>query len=219
MMLITTSAPRRQRGIALIAAILILLVITILGMAMFRSYGMQQRIGGNSRDKSRAFHAAMSSQNFAEWYLTQNNGANAATTGTCTGTADAVKTATPVTGSTLMTPMVCSNVIPTTVAYPDTWGAAFTYTPTGMNTTSGTTYAQVPQFYISALGSPSGGTAYKSPIGQTQALFQIDAAGWGGTPQAVAVVESSFIVSAISTTVKPSTSGQIRKNVFLGRQQ
>ena len=210
----TTSAPRRQRGIALIAAILILLVITILGMAMFRGYGMQQRIGGNSRDKSRAFHAAMAGQNFAEWYLTQNNGANAATTANCSGTKDAV------TAAQAATPMVCINVIPTSVAYPDTWGAAFTYTPTGMSTAAGAgAYSQVPQFYISSLGSPSGGSIYKSPIGQTQAMFQIDAAGWGGTPQAVAVVESSYIVSAISTTVQPSASGQIQKNVFLGRQQ
>jgi type IV pilus assembly protein PilX len=210
---ITTIVPRRQRGIALIAAILILLVITILGMAMFRGYGMQQRIGGNTRDKSRAFHAAMAGQNFAEWYLTQNNGANAATTATCSGSHDAV------TAAQAATPMVCINVIPTTVAYPDTWGAAFTYTPTGMTTTAGAgAYSQVPQFYISSLGSPSGGATYKSPIGQTQAMFQIDAAGWGGTPQAVAVVESSYIVSAIATTLPPSASGQVQKNVFLGRQ-
>ena len=214
MMLITTSAPRRQRGIALIAAILILLVITILGMAMFRGYGMQQRIGGNTRDKSRAFHSAMAGQNFAEWYLTQNNGANAATTETCSKVTDAVA------AITANTALVCINVIPTTVAYPDTWGAAFTYTPTGMSTAAGPgAYAQVPQFYISSLGSPTGGSTYKSPIGQTQALFQIDAAGWGGTPQAVAVVESSYIVSAISTTNPPSSSGQVQKNVFLGRQQ
>lgn len=215
MTFITTSAPRRQRGVALIAAILILLVITILGMAMFRGYGMQQRIGGNTRDKSRAFHSAMAGQNFAEWYLTQNNGANAATTATCSKVTDAL------TDIAANTPLVCINVIPTTVAYPDTWGAAFTYTPTGMSTTAGGpgSYAQVPQFYISSLGSPTGGSTYKSPIGQTQALFQIDAAGWGGTPQAVAVVESSYIVSAISTTNPPSSSGQVQKNVFLGRQQ
>ena len=212
MIFTNTSAPRRQRGVALIAAILVLLVVTILGMAMFRTYGMQQRIGGNTRDKSRAFHAAMASQDYAEWFLTQNNGANAATTATCKGVTDAVA------GAAANTAMVCSNIIATTVAQPDTWAAAFTYQPTGMSTTAGAgAYAKVPQFYISSLGSPSGGTSYKSPIGQTQALFQIDAAGWGGTPQAVAVVESSFIVSSISTTNPPSASGQTSKNVFLGR--
>jgi type IV pilus assembly protein PilX len=212
MMFITRSArPRGQRGVALIAAILILLVITILGMAMFRSYGMQQRIGGNTRDKSRAFHAAMAGQNYAEWFLTENNGANAVATATCSG----------LSAASSGVPMVCSNVIPTTVSQPDTWGAGFTYQPTGMSTTSGAqgSYAQLPQFYISSLGSPTGGSAYKSPIGQTQALFQIDAAGWGGTPQAIAVVESSFIVSSVSTTIPPSSSGQVQKNVFLGAAQ
>jgi type IV pilus assembly protein PilX len=212
MIFTTTGTPlRRQRGIALIAALLILLVITILGMAMFRSYGMQQRIGGNTRDKSRAFHAAMAGQGYAEWYLTGNNGANATVTTTCSTVAVASPTGT----------KVCSNIIPTTVAYPDTWPGGFTYQPTGMSTTSGAfgSYAQVPEFYISSLGSPSGGATYKSPIGQTQAMFQVDSAGWGETPQAVAVVESSYIVSSISTTVPPSSSSQIQKNVFLGSQQ
>jgi type IV pilus assembly protein PilX len=209
MSLTIKSGPRRQRGIALIAAILILLVITILGMAMFRTFSMQQRIGGNTRDKSRALHAAMAAQNYAEWFLTGNGGANAATTATCAG----------VTAASTSIPMTCSNVIPTTVSQPDTWGGAFTYQPTGMTTTSGAqgSYAQLPEFYISSLGSPSGGAANK--IVNTQTLFQIDAAGWGSTPQAVAVVESSYIVTSTSTPFQPSSSGQIQKPAFLGRQQ
>lgn len=203
MMLITTRAPRRQRGIALVAALLILVVITILGIAMFRSYGMQQRIGGNTRDKERALHAAMVGQNYAEWFLTGNSGANAAITATCSS----------VTAASIGIPMVCSNVIPTTVSQPDTWGAAFTYQPTGMNTTPGTTYAQLPRFYISLISTQT------APNGQTNSFFQIDAAGWGGTPQAVAVVESSFNVTSISTPFPPSSSGQQQKPGFLGKQQ
>jgi type IV pilus assembly protein PilX len=209
---ISKIAPRRQRGIALMAAILILLIITILGMAMFRSYGMQQRIGGNTRDKARAFHSAMAGESYAEWFLTGNNGSNALATKVCTGVGQASPTA----------EMVCSNIIPTTVAQPDTWGAAFTYNPgNNMNTTPGAfgSYAKLPQFYISSLGSPTGGSTYKSPIGQTQAMFQIDAAGWGGTPQTLAVVESSYIVSSTATTIPPSSSGQVQKTIFLSSQQ
>jgi type IV pilus assembly protein PilX len=215
MISIPTSAPRRQRGVALIAAILILLVITILGIAMFRSYGMQQRIGSNTRDKSRAVHSAMASQNFAEWFLTQNNGANAVTTTTCSGIQNAL------TDASGGVPMVCSNIIPSTVAQPDTWGAAFTYQPTGMNMTSGSldSYSQVPQFYISSLGSPSGGAAVRSPIGVTQAMFQVDAAGWGATPQTVSVVESSYVVLSTATPFQPSASGIVQKGVFQGSQQ
>jgi type IV pilus assembly protein PilX len=205
---ITISARRHQRGMALIAALLVLLVITILGMAMFRSYGMQQRIGGNTRDKARAFQSAMTGQDYAEWYLTGNNGANSISTTDCTGIHAASATTT----------MVCTNIIPTTVAQPDTWGAAFTYQPTGMNITSGAvgSYYHVPEFYISGLGSPSSSPSYKSPLGQNQALFQIDAAGWGSTPQTVAIVESTYMVSTISTTIPPSSSNVVQKNVFLG---
>jgi type IV pilus assembly protein PilX len=215
MISITTSTPRRQRGVALIAAMLILIVITILGIAMFRSYGMQQRIGSNTRDKARALHSAITGEDFAEWFLSQNNGANAVLTATCTGTQNAV------TDASTGVPMVCSNIIPSTVESPDTWGAAFTYQPTGMVMTSGAldSYSKVPQFYISSLGSPSGGPAGLSPIGVTQAMFQIDAAGWGATPQAVAVVESSYIVLSTPTPFQPSSSGIIPKGVFQGSQQ
>jgi type IV pilus assembly protein PilX len=208
-----TNAPRRERGVALIAALLILVVITILGMAMFRSYGLQQKIGGNTREKSRAFNAALASQNFAEWYLTSNNGANSTAQTTCSGTNPASVTSV----------MVCANAIPTTVAQPDTWGAAFTYTPNpGSGPTFSTaagiqgSYAQLPQFYITYLGAAGTGSAYVAPLGQNRTLFQVDAAGWAGTSQTVAVVESAFTVSSIGTTIPPSSSMTVQKNVSLG---
>jgi type IV pilus assembly protein PilX len=213
MIFTTTSAPRRQRGVALLASLLILLVITILGMAMFRSYGLQQKIGGNTREKSRAFNAALSSQDFAEWYLTSNNGANSTAQTTCAGT----------TAASVTTVMVCSNPIPATVSQPDTWGAAFTYTPNPgsgatFNTTGGAqgSYAQLPQFYITYLGAAGSGPSYISTLGQNRTMFQVDAAGWAGTSQTVAVVESAFTVSSIGTTIPPSSSNTIQKNVSLG---
>ena len=41
----------RERGMALISAILLLLVLTILSVGMFRSFGLQERIAGNTREK------------------------------------------------------------------------------------------------------------------------------------------------------------------------
>jgi type IV pilus assembly protein PilX len=203
-----TNTRRRIRGVALIAALLIMLVITILGMAMFRGYGLEQRIGSNTREKSRALTAAMTSQNYAEWYLTANNGANAVTTTNCSGTAVASAT----------TNMVCLNIIPTTVAQPDTWGAAFTYSPPGMSTTAAGqgSYIQLPQFYISYLGSSGAGTSYNSVTGQNSTLFQIDAAAWAGSSQTAAVVESAYKVLSISTSIPPSSTNVIQKDVSLG---
>ena len=48
----------RQHGIVLIASLLLLLVITILALAMFRSMGLGEKIAGNVREKQRALHAA-----------------------------------------------------------------------------------------------------------------------------------------------------------------
>ena len=62
-----------QRGVALVTSLLLLLIITILALSMFRSFGTQERIAGNLREKERALHAADSAQQYAEWWLLQGN--------------------------------------------------------------------------------------------------------------------------------------------------
>ena len=54
--------PRSHRGIVMITALLLLLVATILGATMFRSFGTQEKIAGNLREKERALHAAVTAQ-------------------------------------------------------------------------------------------------------------------------------------------------------------
>jgi type IV pilus assembly protein PilX len=56
--------PGSQRGMALVAALLLLVVITILGIGMFRSFGIQERLAGNTRDKQRALHTAEATDSF-----------------------------------------------------------------------------------------------------------------------------------------------------------
>src|ERR1700676_2511384 len=63
------SQPYAQRGIVLVTAMLLLIVVTIMALSMFRSYGTQERIAGNTRDKQRALNAAISAQQFAESWL------------------------------------------------------------------------------------------------------------------------------------------------------
>ena len=62
-----------QRGVALVTSLLLLVIITILALSMFRSFGTQERIAGNLREKERALHAADSAQQYAEWWLLQSN--------------------------------------------------------------------------------------------------------------------------------------------------
>jgi type IV pilus assembly protein PilX len=50
--------PTRQRGAILVTSLLLLLVLTILGLAVMRMTRMQERMAGNARDLSVAFQGA-----------------------------------------------------------------------------------------------------------------------------------------------------------------
>jgi len=72
---IIQNAPRSQRGVVLISSLLLLLVVTIMALSMFRSFGMQEKIAGNVREKQRALQSANSAQQYAEWWLANQSGA------------------------------------------------------------------------------------------------------------------------------------------------
>lgn len=177
-----TIAPPRQQGMALITALLLLLVVTIIGVSMFRSFGMQEKIAGNTREKDRALNAAVSAQQFAENWIA--SGAAPATGGTCSGIVSS------------NVGQVCTNTPVNFGAAPWTVGGA----PTGVrfdNFTGQTiaatnpslgSYYQQPQFYITWLGTSG-----------TSIIYQIDAAGWGGTANSLAVVESTYQVQQSGT--------------------
>src|SRR5689334_22323376 len=95
---------KRQRGMALVAGLLLLLVITILGVSMFRSFGMQTRIAGNTMEKQRALHNAEAAQAYAEWWLSGNGGKNATVGSACSTLV-----------TTLANTQVCSNQLPADV--------------------------------------------------------------------------------------------------------
>ena len=175
---------------ALVSALLLLVVLTILGVGMFRSFGMQERIAGNTRERERATHAAETAQTYAEWWLSSNNGANA-TTGTDCSTL-----------TTMPVPTICTNVL-TNVAATTSWTLSAPYTPPNMQIAAAGTlgaYISSPQFYISFLAgsyNPTGGT-------QTNA-YQIDAMSYGGNTSSMAVVESTYLVSVTYTARNSDT--------------
>ncbi len=176
--------PRGQRGMALISALLLLLVVTIIGVSMFRSYGMQEKIAGNTREKQRALAAAVSAQQYAEWFLAQGT---APTSATCAA------------GFVAVSPgQVCTNALASFTTLP--WTAGVTYTPfttnggnsVQMNVSATTpavgTYYASPAFYITDLGA-------QPPAAGSGEIYQIDAVGYGGTINSVAVVESTYLVT------------------------
>ncbi len=197
-------AGRAQRGIVLITSILLLVVITLMALGMFKSFGLQERIAGNMREKHRALQAAITAEEYAEWYLVQpGNALNVVTT--CTAGVTAAVTATP-------SGQVCKNAIntstkavpvytpPTTAqwtalgtAYCPPFGAgtiSFMTAPAGCTSAAGVSsnasYYAPPQFYIQYLGASAGGLG---------SIFQIDAIAYGGTSNAVAEVRSTYLVS------------------------
>jgi type IV pilus assembly protein PilX len=172
-----------QRGMVLITALLMLIIVTILAVGMFRSFGLDEKIAGNVREKQRALSAAETAEQYAEYWLS-----NGSSTGnvTCTG----------LVASTVG--QVCTNTLPTVVAnvaqVPWQIGAVpvgVTYapslpTPMNISTAGGAgNYYATPVFYISYLGISGNGL---------QTYYQIDAVGYGGSPDTAAVVESTYMV-------------------------
>ena len=70
-----TQQRRLQRGVVLVTSLLLLVVVTIIALSMFRSFGIQEKIAGNMREKQRALQAAISAEQNAENWLSNNGNA------------------------------------------------------------------------------------------------------------------------------------------------
>jgi type IV pilus assembly protein PilX len=175
----------RQRGMVLISALLLLLVATILAVSMFRSFNTEEKIAGNLREKERAVHAAEAAQQYAEWWLSSGT---ANLPGTCNSIVD------------FTIGQVCSNSIAgVDFSQLSSWTYGVTYEPTdaarnmsiaisttpGTSVAAGTTFYSAPMFIVSDVGAGAGGE-----------IYQVDALGYGGTANTVAVVESTYVVTS-----------------------
>jgi type IV pilus assembly protein PilX len=153
---------------------------------MFRSFGMQEKIAGNMREKQRALQAAVSAEQYAEWWLSTTGAVMAPVT--CSSTLSA----------NLGEAQICSNPIPVLNVTALTWPGGVTYLPPNMRINGGATtvttantqnptYYATPTFYIADMGT----SADASIPGH---IYQIDAVGYGGTANTAAVVESTYAV-------------------------
>lgn len=199
-----TLNPRRQRGIVLVSALLLLIIMTILAMTMFRTNGVQEMIAGNVREKQRALVSAENAEQYAEiWLSTSGN--------VLSNSYDCSKVGL-VTYTATSSPYICvlpvatiddaTNVttVPWTISgaevgftfYPGAIGGGTSGTGDMTVATTGgaNNYYQVPRFYISLLQST-----------QTQAMYRIDAWNWGGTQNTAAVVESNYVVNCSACSV------------------
>ncbi len=61
--------PRRERGAALLVALVMLLIMSMIGVTAMQGSAMQERMAGNSRDRNLAFQAAEAALREAEIFL------------------------------------------------------------------------------------------------------------------------------------------------------
>jgi Tfp pilus assembly protein PilX len=193
--------PQAQRGVALVSAMLLLIVMTILALYMFRGNGIQELIAGNIREKQRAIQTAEAAELYAEMWLA--TGGNGATDVDCSGVTlvtwpnvAAWPNGSLACNSTLASRIGAATSV-TTVPWKVSGAGAeigFEYFP-GATTGTGDlnvqktapgadTYYQVPRFYIGLLQSNG-----------RQALYRIDAWNYASTPSTASVVESNYLVT------------------------
>lgn len=179
----TSPRRRRQRGFILVMGMMFMLMCTLLGLAMFRSFGLQERIAGNTRDKQRAFEAAQTTLQYAEWWL--RSGADT-TPVACSGVAD---------GNTLAAMRVCDSALANAAQLP--WPARIEYQPPAMAVQDGggvgaggdILYRGKPGVQMQYLGLTPEGTGF---------LYRVSAYAYGGNADTAAVVQSTYkLTSAV----------------------
>jgi type IV pilus assembly protein PilX len=189
----TSNLRHSQRGMALISGLLLLLVVTILGLSMFRSFGIQGKIAGNTREKQRALHAAETAQTYTEWWVSQPGGGNATMGNDCSK----VVTITQPTDIVACSNQLAPNTITLTNGpWTSTDGnsVGYIYKPPGM-----VGYYQSPMLYLAFLNG-----SYDKLSGTQTSNYRVDAAAYGGTVNTVAVVESTYQVKVTYTTATSS---------------
>lgn len=67
--------PNHQQGVSLLVVLILLIVMSVLGIAVLRSSAMQERMSANMRDRSLAFQAAETALRYAQDEVLNKTGA------------------------------------------------------------------------------------------------------------------------------------------------
>lgn len=172
-----------QTGLALVSALLMLLIITLLGVSLFLGVSLQQRAAGNSMQKTRALELAQSATAAAERWLDANHGR--------------------------LVPVACSATVttfrmcispPSTPADPSTWvNAGATHVALAnvtVNPGGGpNTYYAPPAVWITFLGRATMGPGN---------LYEIDAQAYSGNANTLAVTQAVYYVGGSPNNSTPA---------------
>lgn len=160
-----------QCGFVLISSLLLLLVVTILAVSMFRSFGLDEKIAGNTRDKELAMEAAQSSEQYAENWLVASATAAQSTVVVAVNCTSTVGVA---------VGQVCSNPLANPSVLP--WPAGVIYTPPNDGIANATALIVPTNFYIYSV----------NPTNPNGNMYLIDAVAYGATSTTVAEVEAYY---------------------------
>jgi type IV pilus assembly protein PilX len=181
---ITSLAPR-ERGVALVMAMVFLLILTLIGVTTMSTTVLQERMAGNLQDRNTAFQATESALASGENWLG------------------------PLTAMPIFDPLVTddglhrqsSTSIPVWLSS-TVWGGTdvvdFTELPGSGGPPSGQLLSivnQQPQYLIEDLGpirDPLGSLKLGSPSLSTRNVFRVTASGTGRSDQAMVMVQSVF---------------------------
>ena len=175
----------RQGGVALIASLIIMLLMTIVALSVYRNNILIEKMTGDTREKQRALQAANDALQYAEWWIRTSSVAKL-TPAACNTTA----------GGTTPVLQVCTKAAPRTAASITNLQMYDGYVPAGMNVLAGggtlangdVYYTRGPAIWISTIP----GQYFGSNLGQT--LYQVTAVGYGGNVGTQAVVQSIFTI-------------------------
>lgn len=190
-----TKIKQKQQGAVLVVSLLVLLVMTMIGLAAVQTNVLQEKMAGNMHDKNLAFQAAEAGLRAAENRL-RPGGFSAAQLLSCEAGNDVALTPTVV--------VICYEL--NTDPEPDpldpaTWSASANYTEV-----DAADYTQVggqafPRYFITSIGrQPSGGLVNQAqgtgtpPTGANIIYFRVTARGTGGSVNAQSVLRSYFAV-------------------------
>ena len=191
-----------QRGFALIASLFFLVLMTLLALAMYNGLTLDEKMGGNLREKSRAIESAQAAIRAGEFALQQFAGKTIAkdvnpTSVNNVGSFATIVTTCPKGNATgdykasIVT--ICLNKIE---SVDTTYATGITYQPTviGVSASGGIgTYAAYPTYYIQYLGQDAADTTGRG----LSPFYLITARGTGGNGTAVAVLQSVFSLGPV----------------------
>lgn len=163
----------RQRGVVLVVSLLMLMVLTLIGLAATRGTALEQRMAANQNDRDVAFEAAEAALRYGEGQLSAASQPVFANN----------------TAGAYYQPTMASTVY---------WGTASFWTTSNVATYAGGILpvpSQAPEYFIVQTNAETpvqGASLSVDQQQQMQTVYYIYAKGWGTSGNTTVVLESSF---------------------------